>query len=135
MQAIEATSSTMRPKQWRAIELRRLETDAEERAWRLLRGRRIAGFKFRRQHPISGFIVDFYCFELHLVVEIDGPIHDEPDQRGSDRERDAILKGLGLQVVRVRNDEVSGPRFDAIVEESNRPRGSPLSRFTGEGQG
>ncbi len=54
----------------------------ERHAWSLLRNRRIGGLKFRRQHVIGAFIVDFYCADLRLVLELDGAPHDHPDQAG-----------------------------------------------------
>jgi very-short-patch-repair endonuclease len=124
----------MRPKQNVAIGLRRRETEAERVAWRLLRDRRILGFKFRRQHPVAGFIVDFYCAKLRLVIEIDGPVHETSQGRGYDRERDAILEGLGLQVVRIPNGDVTtaciraGVRC-AMLRRAGSP--SPVSRERG----
>jgi very-short-patch-repair endonuclease len=56
--------------------LRKTMTDAEILLWKALRNRRLNGFKFRRQHPIKGFIADFYCHEARLVIEVDGEIHD-----------------------------------------------------------
>lgn len=71
--------------------------------WHRLKGNRL-GVKFRRQHVINRFIVDFYCPKLGLVIEIDGKIHDI--QFGRYRERDSILTGLGCQIVRFSNEEV-----------------------------
>src|ERR1700679_3510922 len=67
-----------------ARRFRREPTPAEAAAWQLLRGRRILGLKFRRQHVIAGFIVDFYCASLRLVLELDGGIHDHPVQAEND---------------------------------------------------
>jgi very-short-patch-repair endonuclease len=62
---------------------------------------------FKRQHPIAGLIVDFYCAELMLVLEIDGGSHDDPDRMDYDAARTAHLEARGLRVVRVRNEDVS----------------------------
>jgi very-short-patch-repair endonuclease len=88
----------------RARQLRRDMTPAERVLWERLRARRCAGLKFRRQQVIRGFIVDFYCEEHGLVVEIDGPVHQL--RHAADRERDGVLRGLGLEVARFSNEEV-----------------------------
>src|SRR5262245_62482616 len=64
----------------RARQMRHDDTLAEKLAWVLLRDRRMCGVKFRRQVPIENFIVDFYCHELRLIVELDGLVHDNPEQ-------------------------------------------------------
>jgi very-short-patch-repair endonuclease len=84
-----------------ARELRRHQTDAEKLLWRLLRNRRLADHKFRRQHPIGQFIVDFACVELHLVVEADGGQHAES---AYDQWRTAHLEAEGWRVVRFWNN-------------------------------
>jgi len=93
-----------RPKLQRARDLRRGLTMAERRAWNLLRNRRMLGLKFRRQHVIAGFIVDFYCAELRLVLEIDGSGHSGGAQSDYDAARTANLEARGYRVVRIRND-------------------------------
>lgn len=86
----------------RARDLRQTQTDAEGLVWNRVRARRLGGFKFRRQHVIGSFIVDFYCPEGRLAVEIDGPTHlDEADRR-----RDRNLRLRGIQVIRFTNDEI-----------------------------
>jgi very-short-patch-repair endonuclease len=83
---------------------RRQQTLAEERLWQALRNRQLNGAKFRRQHVIGRFIVDFYCAEAHLVIEVDGPIH--ATQIDEDSERDRDLKNRGLTVLRFKNNSV-----------------------------
>jgi very-short-patch-repair endonuclease len=90
--------------QRRAKELRQRMTVAERYVWTMLRKQRQRGFHFRRQHPVGRFILDFYCAEAKLCIEIDGPIHD--DQRERDAERTAWLEAAGYRVIRFRNDEV-----------------------------
>jgi len=80
-------------------------TPAEKRLWQELRGNKL-GVRFRRQQVIQGFIVDFYCHGADLVIEVDGDVHDEEMQKDEDARRDTVLKDLGLQVVRFRNEEV-----------------------------
>ena len=89
-----------------AWELRDRLTLAEERLWQALRGRRLAGLKFRRQHPVGPLILDFYCPARKLVVELDGEVHDRPAQRERDDVRTARLKAYGYRVIRFRNEEV-----------------------------
>jgi very-short-patch-repair endonuclease len=89
-----------------ARELRRSQTPAEALLWERLRNRKLAGLKFKRQHRIGRFIVDFYCRELRLVVELEGGIHDRTDQRTYDEMRFEELKARGLRVLRIRNEEV-----------------------------
>jgi adenine-specific DNA-methyltransferase len=90
-----------------ARDMRRDATDAEELLWQLLRNRRLAGFKFRRQVPISGYIVDFYCHESCLGVELDGQPHDDPERQDYDDRRSAALASSdGLRIVRFWNEVV-----------------------------
>ena len=77
-----------------------------ETLWQRLRNRQVVGLKFRRQQVIEGFIADFYCEELKLAVEIDGPIHDDPQQALHDTERTAYLNTQGIRVIRFRNEEL-----------------------------
>jgi very-short-patch-repair endonuclease len=95
---------TSRAHQERAQQLRREQTPAEAALWERLRNRHLDGVKFRRQHPIDRFIVDFCCVEHRLVVEIDGAIHAE--QRDYDEERTEALQSLGYHVLRCTNDDV-----------------------------
>ena len=87
----------------RARSLRRNMTPAEKVLWQELRTNKL-GSHFRRQQVIAGFIVDFYCHSAGLVIELDGDIHR--GQQEYDAERDKILEGMGLRVIRFRNDEV-----------------------------
>jgi len=90
----------------RVRELRQSETESEEVAWRLLRALRVQGFKFRRQHAVGPYIVDFCCAKRRLVVELDGSAHAQPSQARHDLQRDAQLKGMGYFVMRFPNGMV-----------------------------
>ena len=79
-------------------------TPAEEKLWQKLRNKQLLGLKFRRQHSIERFIVDFYCGKVRLVVEVDGSIHDYTQEE--DALRQAFLESLGLRVLRFSNAEV-----------------------------
>ena len=89
----------------RARENRQALTSAEARMWSMLRDRRLR-YKFRRQHPIGAYVVDFACPAIHLVLEIDGPSHDHPEQAAFDESREAHLNELGWRVLRVKSHEV-----------------------------
>ena len=88
-----------------ARKLRAEMTDAERRLWYFLRKHGVAEHKFRRQHPIDPYIVDFYCAESRLVVEVDGGQHFEPLQRRYDATRSRYLEKRGLRVLRFTNIE------------------------------
>ncbi len=90
----------------RARSLRRLSTDAERVLWQALRNRQLAGYKFRRQHPIGPFFADFACVEAGLVVEVDGSQHADPAAIKSDRRRTDALAGAGFRVMRFTDREV-----------------------------
>ncbi|HEX8905839.1 MAG TPA: endonuclease domain-containing protein, partial [Longimicrobiaceae bacterium] len=83
---------------------RKNPTPSESLLWECLRGSRLDGRKFRRQQPVGPFIVDFYCPEERLVVEVDGKIHEH--QQREDADRQEALESLGLRFVRVTHEEV-----------------------------
>lgn len=89
-----------------AGELRVSMTPSERKLWRILRNRLMDRFRFRRQHPIKDFIVDFFCYQAMLAIEVDGSVHHDPTQRERDEERTRILNQLGIRVIRVTNHEV-----------------------------
>jgi very-short-patch-repair endonuclease len=89
----------------RSKELRRKMTPAEKKLWQRLRAGRLEDFHFRRQQVVHRFIVDFYCHQANLVVEVDGGVHLE--QTEYDRERDSYLKARGLCVLRFTNQQVN----------------------------
>ena len=104
----------MQRKWERARQLRNAATDAERRLWRRLRGKQLAGFKFRRQYPLAGYIVDFVCIPAMLVLELDGGQH--LDAADYDAERTRTIEALGYRVLRFWNDDVL-LRADAVLEE------------------
>lgn len=91
-------------------------TDAENFMWQLLRAKRFMNLKFRRQHVIKPYIVDFYCHEIGLVIELDGGQHGTDEAIEYDAERTKFLEALGLTVVRYLNHEVLG-RTDMVLED------------------
>jgi very-short-patch-repair endonuclease len=105
-----------------ARQLRLNPTPAERHAWSLLRGRAVLGLKFRRQHVLHGFIVDFYCVAERLVLELEGDVHDGSDRQTYDAARAAFLEAAGYRVVRVRNRDVTRAHLEeALRERLRRP--------------
>jgi very-short-patch-repair endonuclease len=90
----------------RRRQLRVQSTDAEAALWSHLRGRRLAGFKFRRQHPCGPFILDFFCEQTSLAVELDGGQHFEPSAQAYDAWRTRYLARRGITVLRFPTDQV-----------------------------
>ena len=88
-----------------ARELRQPQTPAEATLWSHLRNRNLK-YKFRRQHPIDFFIIDFYCAKAKLLIEIDGSSHLEREQQNYDQSRTEYLEALGYKVIRFTNDDV-----------------------------
>jgi very-short-patch-repair endonuclease len=95
----------------RARELRRPLTPQEVKLWARLRRKQLYGIKFRRQHPMDRFILDFFCYQHKLVIEIDGGQHAEPEQQAYDQARTEWLEGRGLRVIRFTNRDI-----DANIE-------------------
>ena len=97
-----------------ARQLRQNMTPAERVLWEQLRANRLDGYHFRRQQIIDGFIVDFYCHRAALVIEVDGPIHETQEE--ADAEREAVLKGRDLSVLRFTNRQVMN-RMNEVLRE------------------
>jgi len=93
-------------------QLRKDQTNAEATLWNLLRNRQLANCKFRRQHPFPPYILDFYCAEKKLVVELDGGHHLE--QEVYDKQRTEFLELHGLKVLRFWNDEIFNKQSDVL---------------------
>jgi very-short-patch-repair endonuclease len=111
---------TSSPEQWdklkpHAREMRYKPTAPEDVLWQRLRNRQIGGLKFRRQHAVEGFIADFVCIELRLIVEVDGEVHNQAEQQAYDVERQALLEARGFRVLRFTNAEVL-QSLEAVVE-------------------
>ena len=90
----------------RARELRKNLTGAEKALWDELKENKFNGLHFRRQHPISKFIVDFYCHQYSLVIELDGGVHLKEDVAERDEGREYELKKLGIKILRFKNEEI-----------------------------
>ena len=102
--------------------LRKHPTTAEQILWQAIRSRKL-GYKFRRQHPLHGFVVDFYCYELMVVIEVDGSVHNDTIER--DLFKDKVLANNGYQVLRFTNAQV----LDQLPEVIKKIKGhtNPLS--------
>lgn len=98
----------------RARELRTQQTSTEQFLWIFLRGRRLRGAEFRRQHNTGQFIAAFYCYEARLVIELDGEIHQT--QQTQDKARDDWMIACGLKVLRFKNEAVA-TELDKVLEE------------------
>ena len=107
-----------------ARNLRTASTDAEHALWRHLRARRLAKLKFRRQFPISGYVVDFVCLEEKLIIELDGGQHN--DRQAEDSHRTMILQKNGFRVLRFWNGDVL-KELEAVLAEILRAVEAPPS--------
>jgi len=101
----------------KARRLRSKETPTELKLWECLKGKQTSGLRFRRQHPIETFIVDFYCHKAKLVIEIDGKIHLRNSE--SDKNRTAEIEKHGLKVIRFTNNDIM-ENSDMVLNEISR---------------
>lgn len=99
-----------------ARSLRKNQTPAEQALWQALKGKQLKGFKFRRQHPIKKFVLDFYCHAVKLGIELDGKYHEDKTQQFYDKDRAEILEELGIEVIRFSNQAVLGD-LAGVLEE------------------
>ena len=97
-----------------ARSMRKTMTNSESLLWEKLRREQL-GVKFRRQQIIEGFIADFYCEKIKLVIEVDGSVHDTPEQKEYDAHRSRVFEARGLQEIRFRNSEVECD-IDGVVD-------------------
>jgi len=110
----------------RARGLRQSSGRAEERVWAVLRGAKVDGHKFRRQHPVGPYFADFACDRLRLIIEIDGGVHRLDAVAARDLDRQKALETLGWTVIRVTNDQVyEAPEFlvEAVKAYARRMNG------------
>jgi very-short-patch-repair endonuclease len=127
-----APNSLSRPRERAGVrvarELRTHATDAEALLWRHLRARQLADLKFRRQHPLGGYVLDFACLEARLVVEVDGGQHAESSAAARDARRTQLIAAQGLRVLRFWNHEVLSNIdgvLQAIVHAATQPSPHP----------
>ncbi|HLV08872.1 MAG TPA: endonuclease domain-containing protein [Halanaerobiales bacterium] len=86
--------------------LRHNSTEAEEKLWQQLRNRKLLGLKFKRQYSVDQFVLDFYCSQLKLAIEVDGKIHLNKEVREHDENREGYLKDFGIKILRITNEKV-----------------------------
>ena len=98
--------------------LRKNLTIPEKLLWQNLRNKKLDGFKFRRQHPVYRYILDFYCSEIKLAIEVDGNIHQ--NRNDYDEYRDEILKNIGIQVLRFTNKEIIEDIDQVLIKIKNK---------------
>ena len=97
-----------------ARDLRNNMTVAEERLWSVINKKQINGFRFRKQHPVYRYILDFYCTEKQLAIEVDGDVHIK--QKESDKYRDEFLHSIGIKTLRFKNDEILD-KLDTVIDK------------------
>lgn len=89
-----------------ARDLRKVQTKAEAKLWQALRNGKVDDLKFRRQHAFDDYILDFYCHQIKLAIEVDGAVHNDPEVASYDKVRTSNLNDNGITVLRFTNDEV-----------------------------
>jgi len=99
---LNAKPSTFR----NAAKLRRKMTEAENILWKVLRNKQLSGLKFRRQHPISRYVLDFYCHRARLGIELDGKYHEEKSQKLYDIDRTENLAVYDIEIIRFKNEDI-----------------------------
>ncbi|MBD1396967.1 DUF559 domain-containing protein [Pontibacter sp. JH31] len=97
-------------------DLRNHSTPAEDELWKYLRGGQLSGRKFRRQHSVGNFILDFYCSSEKLAIELDGQVHHSAIVHNMDHERDQVLQEFGIKVLRFENKDVF-QNIEALLQE------------------
>lgn len=108
-------------------ELRQSSTQAEKILWQHLKNRNLMGLKFRRQYSVDQFVLDFYCPEIKLAIELDGKIHLDKKVKNHDENRDGFIKGFGIKIIRIGNDlilEDIQQVLELIEKEINKVRES-----------
>jgi len=112
--------------------LRKNQTPSEVKLWQALRDRGIGNLKFRRQHRIGNYIVDFCCREKKLVIEVDGGHHNDPQFQLMDEQRQKFIERQGFKVVRFWNDDING-NLEGVVEAILQSAGaSPRSSISNQ---
>jgi very-short-patch-repair endonuclease len=122
----------------RARDLRQRSTKIEARLWSALRGGQLDGLKFRRQHPAGNFILDFYCPQLRLAIELDGGQHNEDAQRVRDQRRGEWLRACGVTELRFWNNEVTQnlpgvlEKIKSVADQLRASGVTPTRRWRGD---
>lgn len=131
--------NVLTPKQYEMARMMRKEhTEAEDKLWQVIRNQQL-GAKFRRQHPIDAYIVDFISLQNRLIIEIDGGYHETEEQKYYDENRTTVLKGIGFEVLRFTNEEVLNnilvvkEKIQEHLQLGLNVEGSPLQPWRGAG--
>jgi len=126
----------------KARQLRQQATEAEKILWKALRNRELNNLKFRRQHPIASYVVDFYCAEVILIVEVDGSMHNIPEERNYDKARQEDLENMGYSVIRFTNTQIENDLDNVLSiiiktaeEQKKQLEKTPPLHVSGEGAG
>ena len=96
--------------------LRQNQTNAEELVWRYLRNQQMLGYKFKRQYSVDHFVLDFYCPELKLAIEVDGESHNNLEQQEYDIQRQKYLESFNIKFVRIKDEELLGNPNQAFTK-------------------
>ena len=99
-----------------ARQFRKNPTESEDAVWQMLRNRQIKNLKWRRQQVIDGFIADFYCAELNVVLEIDGLVHDKEEVKEYDEYRTSVFESKGIRTFRLRNEDCDKQHLTELIE-------------------
>ena len=99
-----------------ARQFRKNPTESEDAVWQMLRNRQIKNLKWRRQQVIGGFIADFYCAELNVVLEIDGSVHDTDEAKEYDAYRTSIFASKGIKTFRLKNEDCDKKHLTELIE-------------------
>lgn len=99
-----------------ARQFRKNPTESEDIVWQMLRNRQIKNLKWRRQQVIDGFIADFYCAELNVVLEIDGSIHEKEEVIEYDEYRTSVFASKGIRVYRLKNEDCDKKHLTELIE-------------------
>jgi len=96
-------------------ELRNNPTKTEKLLWSILKGKKLCGCKFRRQYGVGKYVIDFYCVKKKLAMESDGEVHENIDSRKYDKERDDYIKNFGINILRIKNEDIEKD-LEGVVE-------------------
>lgn len=99
-----------------ARQFRKNPTENEDVVWQMLRNRQIKNLKWRRQQVIDGFIADFYCAELNVVLEIDGSVHDKEEVKEYDAYRTSVFESKGIRIFRLKNEDCDKLHLTELIE-------------------
>ena len=99
-----------------ARQFRKNPTESEDVVWQMLRNRQIKNLKWRRQQVIDGFIADFYCAELNVVLEIDGSVHDKEEVKEYDAYRTSVFESKGIRIFRLKNEDCDKLHLTELIE-------------------